>query len=836
MTWPGRLTAATEWEQVLEAILPPLALVDALPQAYASYAELAPRDKEDDGWWSACQHTLLTVTLVTWTPILQEHALYEPVLNGWFVPPASARVWLHTLHTCSALLSGSIQCHASTLDAVAHILARFHAPLVLLRTLEAVRAEPHLARRDLMWSDAVAQIAALPTRVANTFGPLGHALLDVYKPWLSQLMCACPDVLPNEAERVAVLITRLSRIGVVERMWDAILPHAQARAWRSVLGLCDAPTQEALITSLVRTMQTRLLPSHYAWPVAHDELAPGTEGRAFLSHDAWRWGLTAYDTLHTIAAEVLDRIHVLLHVVNTPLMAMAATSWAMEKEAVVTLEGLVQWWSDPRRIRYATYPLEQCVTTQMLTAIRHSDTTPLATHAHSPMFLRGVSSHLEHTDARVRRLGMLVAEVLSQATNPKPLAFPEQVWEGRGDGRGACRVLRAMYLREMWWPDEPPYPWPTGPIWPVYPPPRTMSPPSRPRPLVQDLDASSDSETSTPDDPNDTSTMLGDALQKKARVPVYVYELAPLARKRDYEANKCVIKHAEALIRRKTGWGHEIAEHGTDLAIALASMQDTYDMEAFDERRTRALSALCIAAPMPVVDTLYEQFFTPHYSLAQRLSMLRAVASAAVEMSGSRACTADTLAEAAVQRATAAGEARISKAHAMARVSLPFAPPWSVRPTASYTAVATHTFIYPLIRRLDHARQETSRMYAGSDTALVPGATSALLHTLCVLCYHARNAAFFMTRVLPDILEVIEVWGSNTHADVGTAAMSLAIVVLDMATEADGGAHLVKSHSAQLLRIQTMAHASADVSQQAAAVVLCIADMQERMHQALLAK
>ena len=131
MTWPGRLTAATEWEQVLEAILPPLALVDALPQAYASYAELAPRDKEDDGWWSACQHTLLTVTLVTWTPILQEHALYEPVLNGWFVPTASARVWLHTLHTCSALLSGSIQCHASTLDAVAHILTRFHAPLVL---------------------------------------------------------------------------------------------------------------------------------------------------------------------------------------------------------------------------------------------------------------------------------------------------------------------------------------------------------------------------------------------------------------------------------------------------------------------------------------------------------------------------------------------------------------------------------------------------------------------------------------------------------------------------------------------------------------------------------
>ena len=75
-------------------------------------------------------------------------------------------------------------------------------------------------------------------------------------------------------------------------------------------------------------------------------------------------------------------------------------------------------------------------------------------------FLQGVSAYLEHTDARIRRLGMLVAEILSQATNEAPLKFPAEVWDGRGDGRGVCRVLRAAYERQgPFWPDTRPFPW-----------------------------------------------------------------------------------------------------------------------------------------------------------------------------------------------------------------------------------------------------------------------------------------------------------------------------------------------------------------------------------------
>ena len=96
--------------------------------------------------------------------------------------------------------------------------------------------------------------------------------------------------------------------------------------------------------------------------------------------------------------------------------------------------------------------------------------------------------------------------------------------------------------------------------------------------------------------------LLDAALRKKPRVPVYIYELVPLLRERAYRANKLALKHAEPLIRRKTGWGAEIAEHAVDVAIALASLQDNYGIRALDERRTRALCALCVAAPGVVVD------------------------------------------------------------------------------------------------------------------------------------------------------------------------------------------------------------------------------------------
>ena len=966
--WPTRLASATQWQQVIEAVLLPLALVHALPAQYNQLAKDAPTDPHwISTWWSTCQHTLLTVTLVTWAPGLHEHNLYETVLDGWFIPSNASTVWVYTLQTCSALLRGRVDCHPATLDALYYVLTRLDSSTLLRHMLEAVHSEPHAARRDILWDDAVANVSALPTRVANVFGPHRDrkSLLDMYGTWLGDMSAGIHDAIEIDPSRIARLLTRFARTGaLLQRVpptwWDQMLPHIQSslestttiashakNAWHAMYDACDPSTQEVLALSLAYALNARLNSTSYAWPVAQQERAPGTEGRAFLTTEAWRWAYTAYLVLQTVlgTAEAprlplvhVDKAHA--HTEWTPLFSIALAAWACDADARTSLQELIHVWSHPQHIAHASYTHAQSITLMVLMAIRitHENKTALTTHAQSMEFLQGVSAYLEHTDARIRRLGMLVAEILSQATNEAPLKFPAEVWDGRGDGRGVCRVLRAAYERQgPFWPDTRPFPWrdeSTRLLQQMQSlstkgtnafaqriaaeeaprPRRRSSPPTLRLPrrvparvLIEEVhpqegarasprternasslnglyiydEESSDSDASDvgadmsarvdsgvrtgdaveeedPYDPQDSSTMLGDALRKKPRVPVYIYELAPLARERDYEANKCVLKHAESLIRRKTGWGYEIAEHAVDLATALASMQDTYELRDFDLKRTRALSALCVAAPMPVVDALYEQFFSPHYSLAQRLSMLRAVAAAAMELSrdGSSSGSAATaplpdttemagrLVGAAMSRMQQTGEARIAASYAsdMARVrsasmkDVPFAPAWSVRPTVPFTAVASSSFIFPLIRRLDHARQTASRMYAGSDTTLTPNSTSAVLYTLCVLCWCGRNAAFFPTRALPEVLGVVDVWSSDSsnHADVWTASMALALVLLDIAVEHDGGLHLVRSHAPMLLRLQAVAQASLDTSPQAAAVVLCITDMQERTRGAFL--
>jgi telomere length regulation protein len=72
--------------------------------------------------------------------------------------------------------------------------------------------------------------------------------------------------------------------------------------------------------------------------------------------------------------------------------------------------------------------------------------TPFDSH-----LLSGVSAHLEHNQPAIRRLGMLVAELVSVkaaasgATGSKPLTFGRALWDGPGDGRSEARALRRLH-------------------------------------------------------------------------------------------------------------------------------------------------------------------------------------------------------------------------------------------------------------------------------------------------------------------------------------------------------------------------------------------------------
>lgn len=679
---------AASWDELAPALLAPLALVDALPPAYAAWAAEAPDAAFVRDEWARCQHVLLSSVLVTWAPELERRGVYEAVCDGWLTPDArtaaGAAVWAHTLGTCTHLLGAP--CHEATHRGVERALARLDAARMLACTLQAARDEPTPARQDVRWDELAGHLAGLPSRAANALGPRRSALVDMYAAWHAYLALGWNEALRIDGapRRLAQLVPRLLRLGAMAprpgapSFWTCLLPSltsADADAYAALYEALDESARAPWVASLATALD--------ALARAQPDPFVSTDGAScwFLSDEARVWAHSSYRALSTVAgaaeAPRWDLVRLQRATASpawSPLLAWALGAWAMDAEPRATLAELLALWGDVDRVRRAT-PAHAHMYAVLLLGAMHAVPEREATlraHAASPTLLHGVSAHLELADPAVRMVGMLVAEVLSAASGAKPpLRFPDSVWAGHGASQEACRVLRQWYdAAPLTWPHatitlgEAPVqraPVPTPAPTPPAPraPPATVRLPRRvpPKKLIEVLDddaaeppavaaatpvahaeadtpssslppgwtvypmppdASSESETGsdTSDDDEmppappgaapaptpDTSAMLDAALRKKKKAPVYVYELAPLLREHDARAQRVGLKHAEALIRRKTGWGHEIAEHAVDVAHALAGLQDSFQLRNMDERRTAALTALCVAAPAPVIE------------------------------------------------------------------------------------------------------------------------------------------------------------------------------------------------------------------------------------------
>ncbi|WFD45855.1 telomere binding protein [Malassezia furfur] len=962
-------------EALLGILLPPLAWVDALPQAFQTYHGRIAPPSALGAWWASVQHALLSNTLVTWGDALKKKNLYLVVLDGYFTPTneRADKVWQYTLATCSEQLSATTRrpdakMHPYTREALAHILSRVGQFALVPRLLRATSNERSAATRDLAWSECVSQLVSLPTRAANVFQhdtPPCMAqdtfLMRVATDWEGALSLGLPA-------HMAELAAKLVKSGFVAHraqgacFWAAVLPRVMehvetsdgvpflpsyTHAWHAVMEQLG-PNRGALVYALAQQLDAQLTRTRRAWPIALDEHAPGTEGRAFLSPEASVARDAAYAFLALVAYAEDDDPLELVRIgsaypttLYTPLLSLAIAAWLHPR----ALDDLVEYWADATRCTHTSVKQEQSLTALLL-AYTTDDAlrAAWASLAQSEMFLHGVSVHLDHDDPVVRRLGMLVAECVSARTaapGGTPLRFPASVWDGRGDGREVCRVLRAMTVsfafptiknahsdHTQWSAALQLDAQPTAlvPAPAPAPVPRRTSPPTRrlparvppkaaqpaPRPLIQVLDddadapdtgefhtyaapadhaMSSDEGVDTSDDEadappgaeDDASSTLDTAFQKRRRAPVYIHELAPLARERDVHAQKLLLKHAEALVRRKTGWGMEIAEQAVDLCIALCAMQDHYGLRDFEARRIAALAALCVACPDPCVDCVYEQLFTPHYAAAQRVGMLHAVARAAQELAGVRVEEVDVaahrMADDAASHARESGERRTAAAdparhaartreravqaalHADVRAPLPFAPPGSVRPTVQYTHVALRTFVFPLVTRFFAYQQAHRRRrvaYAGSEVVLSTLVLNALLQTLAVLCYYAQNAAHYFQQLVPDVLELVDhVLLTEQDTLVAGAALSLALIVLEATVPTSHAVALVRAHAPLLARLQDAAQArfaalearagvasatpelvvspDARARRMAAAVVVVLAELQQAAQAALLA-
>ncbi|KAL5494565.1 TEL2 [Sanghuangporus weigelae] len=320
---------------------------------------------------------------------------------------------------------------------------------------------------------------------------------------------------------------------------------------------------------------------------------------------------------------------------------------------------------------------------------------------------------------------------------------------------------------------------------------------------------------------------------------------------------------AEELIRRKKNFGFELEENAVNLVYVFVGLQNNYELDGFDEKRQAAIHALVACCPRKAAPAIIDQFFKNQYSTDQRFVMLNALALGARELAslpvpplivtsertafpskqlppalhiaygegndGQVQRMLEDISQKAIESGKNAAEAktvpivrerqlRIKQPIRIAEVS-PGAP--YIPKESTFSELAAEYFIGPLVgkfwlflrdeqeREGRTAHQKTAYRGTGTGLILSPMVLAHFLGTVAVLMHAARHALAFLAVLAPDTLELAVTLGTRPmsgaeedkerEAAVLTAALELAVVVLDGCLELDGGRSLCLEHSALLL-------------------------------------
>ena len=135
-----------------------------------------------------------------------------------------------------------------------------------------------------------------------------------------------------------------------------------------------------------------------------------------------------------------------------------------------------------------------------------------------------------------------------------------------------------------------------------------------------------------PEDSDEDATLVN---RHKPRPPVYIRDLMAMLRDSEKaDRFQLGVRSAAPLIRRKMGFGREVADHKEELAAILCGLQDPFDTDGFEERRLQALIAVLLSDVKAMAPWFSRQAFTGEYSLAQRCVILTSLGLGGREIAG----------------------------------------------------------------------------------------------------------------------------------------------------------------------------------------------------------
>ncbi|XP_055038608.2 telomere length regulation protein TEL2 homolog [Misgurnus anguillicaudatus] len=368
--------------------------------------------------------------------------------------------------------------------------------------------------------------------------------------------------------------------------------------------------------------------------------------------------------------------------------------------------------------------------------------------------LGGVQCRLDSSTERIRRMGMVVGECLSQRLDVPGSQLKFQ-YEPDEETRELKSLMESPSTEESEQSQSEHQPDVSSSLQPK----KLTDQSVTSQPVTSQSGRGSDSELDSDDDltPYDMSV---DQEKKKSSPPRYVRDcLEALMSSNDAERVELSLQAAEGLLRKNVKATQEVS---VQFSKVLLHLDDRYNTQGFHTMRQNAMVALTVTDTKPVVEYWTTEFYSLNYSLRQRLDILEVLALSAQELSepitnkhtGAQPITAVAARE---QRDDITHWRQIVEKRIQSktrRVHKGATQPVKAVPNR-YAPVAGF-FFFPLLRNYD--RPQVTFDLLGTDQLVL----GRLLHTLGLLMHLAINApvASQMGKALLDFA-----WAVRFHTD-----------------------------------------------------------------------
>ncbi|KAI0340651.1 hypothetical protein BDW22DRAFT_1360072 [Trametopsis cervina] len=644
------------------------------------------------------QRALLEHVLPAWEPILEEENAYDIALQYFSPDAFSfgqAVAKEIALHAYSTILSSPITRHSVRL--LVHLAKSYPIDVLwtVAATGKGSKSSKHtITWEDCVRN--VAAVPAKVANALGPTGTIPSSL--EYGTYFNTLSRRCHilfnslSVKPSQdaLSATSYLLTKLTNIGLFPAnppatafqpsFFGVVLPSVRseldpeseaASMWPQILSsISSISTLQLVLTSLLAHLS----------PVSDLDGSP--KSRAVVKREAMLMSLFLgpmikdSDAVDSLVSVALGRPWSIGHA--RILICMAAI-YDRARGSTTGLELLlakvVDLWTTPDHIKHSLLASHRYCTAFILIILSHLTSQAKSTGVHpaitklslSAPFISSITAYISHLDSSVRRCGMLVAEEVARAAKKK-LSFGD--WDGDQDGKAWCREIREFMKgrdadadETLAMIDQPPSTEEetVNESATTIPPSSTSKKETKRKPKASVVSSGYDSDDSltgyasepassrsaspTPSEleeiEKDPTLRVG---QVKLQRPVYLAQLGEMVRPlggvrseedhQELQRLELALEVGEDLIRRKRAYGTELEENAVNLTYGFLGLQNSYNLDDFDEKRQKALNALVACCPHKAAQSLIEEFFRNQYSTEQRFALLNALVFGARELAG----------------------------------------------------------------------------------------------------------------------------------------------------------------------------------------------------------